>query len=169
MKKIIRLTESDLTRIIRRVISEDVESSKSEKTPFNILYDAKGKKIYPRYLKNLGDGTFVMWGKTGEWNVTLKVEDGKHIGGGMKKSTVTIDVETENKADYDYIKSKFNDAVSNYTYNPSKDMYKYRIATERDFEYEPNPTIGINFSNNKTESITEFFESLLDKVLGTFE
>jgi hypothetical protein len=147
----------------RRTLNENYGDKEN---PFELLNNAKSKKLHSSYLTNLGDGTFVMWGEDGEWNVTLMVEKGKEIGKGFYKGKVTIDVETQNKTNYDFIKSKFNEAVSNDTYTPSKDMYKYRIATSRDFEYEPS-LHDLKFGDSKTKSATELFERLLDKVILT--
>lgn len=59
MKKIIKLTESDLTRIIKRVINEDITSSKLEKIKDRITarqYDVlKMKYVDNKPIKDIAD------------------------------------------------------------------------------------------------------------------
>ena len=45
MKKIIRLTESDLARIVKRVIKEQTESPMEK-----FMEDCLNKKYYPKYI-----------------------------------------------------------------------------------------------------------------------
>jgi hypothetical protein len=51
MKRIIRLTESDLTRVVKRVIKESEESDKYN--PIELLDAVKRRKIYPEFIKTI--------------------------------------------------------------------------------------------------------------------
>ena len=65
MKKIVRLTESDLTRIVNRVIKENEEmghSKKMGKNPHSIYSDALDTLIKNGDILKLKDGTFVRVG-----------------------------------------------------------------------------------------------------------
>jgi hypothetical protein len=80
MKKIIRLTESDLTRIVKRVMNEEMMTSTSKPTIGSTLFVYKEKNVGENftgkvcrikdnylYLKNLGTGKCAqyLWNPSG--------------------------------------------------------------------------------------------------------
>ena len=63
MKKIVKLTESDLARIVKRVIKENEDNSeKMGKKPHSIYSDALDTLIKNGDILKLKDGTFVRVG-----------------------------------------------------------------------------------------------------------
>ena len=65
MKRIIKLTESDLTRIVRRVIQEQDEKLKPDNN--KILKDEVTEYVYDMFSKHnyddtVGDGHIIIWG-----------------------------------------------------------------------------------------------------------
>ena len=65
MKRIIKLTESDLTRIVRRVIQEQDEKLKPDNN--KILKDEVTEYVYDMFSKHnyddtVGDGYIIIWG-----------------------------------------------------------------------------------------------------------
>ncbi len=61
MKKIVRLTESDLVRLVKRIIKEGEESMSVEEIKHNILDEFSEKKIMTlgKIMKNLGREKFM--------------------------------------------------------------------------------------------------------------
>jgi hypothetical protein len=144
MKRIIRLTESDLSRIIRFVIKEEYENDGY--TPFSLLSAAKDRKIYGDYVNSVASsskyGGSVLWGweyvaAEESWRLEYQV---RKIG--LNKGMVVFDINaSENyKKEMEQIfklcKSKnFDTGVVTEDYNFSK-LHKYRLFASMNFEYE---------------------------------
>lgn len=61
MKKITRLTESDLTRIVRRVINEESSETESLYSDINKLIDTKYVEMDPEDIKNVLNNIFEIY------------------------------------------------------------------------------------------------------------
>jgi len=89
MKKIITLTESDLTRIVKRVIME--QQSKSE---MDTLAKTKMSKVTPKQGGKYcftQDGLSKEIGNTGQKNIVLhKIVTGETLGGIKTKQTAAL-------------------------------------------------------------------------------
>ena len=93
MKKVIRLTESDLKRIVRRVLNEDVDPT----TPTGVA-DSNGKFLTLDKNSSLGildGGEYQLWNNHfvfKNYNTTKKIPDGTEYYLQLKKSIVGINV-----------------------------------------------------------------------------
>jgi predicted DNA-binding protein YlxM (UPF0122 family) len=75
MKRTIRLTESDLTRIVKRVINEDVTSDKLEKVKSH-LGEFTYKMLKMRYVDNVSIKDIAEKTKYSEATVRIKIKKG---------------------------------------------------------------------------------------------
>ena len=76
MKKVIRLTESDLTRLVKRVIKEQKDNSSYLDNNYVIELKQSGFKEVPKV--ELPDGTYMKGG--GGYRIELYGSDKKHTG-----------------------------------------------------------------------------------------
>ena len=123
MKRIIRLTESDLTRIVRRVIAEESQSTPNvsfKDLTFSIK-DNKGKELYKRY-RNYGSNFDIFLIQT--------MFDQNEI--------VTLEIGVGNQANGDYsfvgtnaiIKTDSGDKKLTVTNNPFKTTFNVSELTQ---------------------------------------
>jgi hypothetical protein len=107
MKKIIRLTESDLARIVKRVIKEQTESP-MEKFMNNCI----NKKYWANFILNTGSSgqKYARWGektKYKNWELTIYFNEGT--------SSILMIFITDEPDIASGVKKKFDNAVSNKT------------------------------------------------------
>ena len=146
MKRIIRLTESDLARIVRRVIAEESQSTPNvsfKDLTFSIK-DNKGNELY----KNDGD-----FGS--EFNIYLKQtmfdqneEVTLEIGGGLVGTNAIIKTDSGDKklnVTNNPFKTKFN--VSDLT-KDTKLAYEKIIITGANVDDGGTLTLTLNFSDS---------------------
>jgi hypothetical protein len=90
MKRIVRLTESDLTRIVRRVISEQ-----SQDTSIGGLYYSKTKevKLFYHTYTSQGSAGKIVYAKNGDGDI-LSLECNKNSSG-TNKATLKLKDDTK--------------------------------------------------------------------------
>jgi hypothetical protein len=139
MKKIIRLTESDLARIVKRVIKEQTESPMEK-----FMEDCLNKKYYPKYI--LGSSSteqkFVMWGEDTDKNWELTVYFNEEI------SKIALLFSTSDQMAFDIVKNKFTKAVSNKTGSNGNNVTTSRVY---------------NSTNEKV--VTDMFKTFVNDIL----
>ena len=179
MKKIIRLTESYLTRIVRKVIMEEEDTfmTNNYRSPNFLLHSALKRNVFPEYIvSNPSLTDFVMWSdeiprEDFYWEVSLQTRDKKTYDSRMTgdiESEIELRVNVSQKWYFDKIKPILQGAVSNTTdvYTPESHTdprYKYAIVTSRKFTYnEKNPLGG----DSKSDAIYITFRDFLSKTLN---
>ena len=75
MKKVVRLTESDLTRIVKRLINEEITSDKLEKVKSR-LGEFTYKMLKMRYVDNVSIKDIAEKTKYSEATVRIKIKKG---------------------------------------------------------------------------------------------
>jgi transposase len=75
MKKVVRLTESDLTRIVKRLINEEITSDKLEKVKSR-LGEFTYKMLKMRYVDNVSIKDIAEKIKASEATVRIKIKKG---------------------------------------------------------------------------------------------
>lgn len=116
MKKIIRLTESDLARIVKRVISEQNEVQ-------TLMKNCLDKKYYPNYiLKSSSAGPkFVTWGEKNiltqkDWELTIYFNEGTKLTSSKAvPPSIRMTFNCDDPMISDIVNSKFEGAISNNT------------------------------------------------------
>ena len=98
MKKIIKLTESDLTRIIQRVISEETKSTPSKKKILSMSKDEL-KDVYGELeVKGIyhgKKGTFHHFKKTTIGDVVCSFRTDDETPSGLKRNTQAVKVKSD--------------------------------------------------------------------------
>lgn len=141
MKKVIRLTETDLYRIVKRVISEQSSNleAKLRDNGFTEARNTRGKKVLAKRIENVGDFFFEFVGPNVKINVLNPISSvivkmnlekiGKNKRGNWFTKGETPEIEAERILDF--IMKSF--ATSNSTENMSNQ--KDNLDEER-FDFE---------------------------------
>ena len=140
MKRIIRLTESDLTRIVKRVISEQDDDIVDNNLPVLMLLRAYfNGKYHPKFIKRRDRSPgkeIVVW----EENIPREGKDWRlavFLPPNIEK--INLSFETSNERLYEDVKKIFEGMSSNKT--TFGNAGKYFVKTSR--EYDPKNEHGV--------------------------
>ena len=153
MKKVIRLTESDLARIVKRVISEQKEVQ-------TLMKNCLDKKYYPDYiLKSSSTGQkFVTWGENEksvfqkkDWNLTIYFNEGTPEIKSPKTTppSILMVFNTDDSMISDIVKKKFDGAVSNNTTKNGNNVTTSRV-----------------YSSKNEQAVSIMFKKFIDEILS---
>jgi hypothetical protein len=89
MAKIVRLTERDITRLVKRIISEDTAFDDSPEGLSQYIQQTENRQVDPKYIKKEGDVYVVSIYNNGflSSKITYKFENGRFVKQGNTSSS----------------------------------------------------------------------------------
>jgi hypothetical protein len=158
MKKIIRLTESDLTRIVRRVLNEQSTEAKPE--AYSRVAVDKLPKEFQQFLKTNGLSGFFVYGDSPEDNENrFEFDYVKELGANAKFGNITSQI--LGTINLDEIKT-----YEKYKGNSQKCSEKRQKRAELHNDYIKNPK---KYGSYNKEKFNEYAKNELKKLYPNME